>query len=361
MMRPSASLGRTLQAASLLPASAPTNPRASVRRRRHGTRSMAREFPISSEPGTSGSWRTSTRVKPRRPSGSCYYTGVNYKIGEVHEGAATMDWMEQEQERGITITSAATTCFWRDTPHQHHRHARATSTSPSRSSARCACSTARWRCSAPSAACSRSRRRCGARPTATACRASPSSTRWTASAPTSTAASRRSASASRANPVAIQMPIGVEDAFRGVVDLVEMKAILWNDEELGAKFDVYRDPGELLARRRRSRARRMIEQLAEVDDARDGEVPRRRRAVAPRSSRAGLRRGTIAHQGRAGHLRLGVQEQGRAAAARRGRRLPAVAGGHPAGARASTPRPSKPRRAQGRRRRAVRARWRSRS
>ena len=59
-----------------------------------------------------------------------YYTGKSYKIGEVHEGTATMDWMEQEQERGITITSAATTCFWRPTrararaPHQHHRHAR---------------------------------------------------------------------------------------------------------------------------------------------------------------------------------------------------------------------------------------------
>ena len=53
-----------------------------------------------------------------------YYTGRNYKIGEVHEGAATMDWMVQEQERGITITSAATTCQWRDTPDQHHRHPR---------------------------------------------------------------------------------------------------------------------------------------------------------------------------------------------------------------------------------------------
>ena len=53
-----------------------------------------------------------------------FYTGVNYKIGEVHDGAATMDWMEQEQERGITITSAATTCFWNArAPHQHHRHA----------------------------------------------------------------------------------------------------------------------------------------------------------------------------------------------------------------------------------------------
>ena len=75
-----------------------------------------------------------------------YYTGKNYKIGEVHEGAATMDWMEQEQERGITITSAATTCFWtaerHRAPHQHHRYARATWTSRSRWSARCACSTA---------------------------------------------------------------------------------------------------------------------------------------------------------------------------------------------------------------------------
>jgi elongation factor G len=58
-----------------------------------------------------------------------FYTGVNHKIGEVHDGAATMDWMEQEQERGITITSAATTCFWKGmagnfprAPHQHHRH-----------------------------------------------------------------------------------------------------------------------------------------------------------------------------------------------------------------------------------------------
>ena len=52
-----------------------------------------------------------------------YYTGVNYKIGEVHDGTATMDWMVQEQERGITITAAATTCFWKDHRDQHHRHA----------------------------------------------------------------------------------------------------------------------------------------------------------------------------------------------------------------------------------------------
>ena len=61
-----------------------------------------------------------------------FYTGVSHKIGEVHDGAAIMDWMEQERERGITITSAATTCFWKGmdgnhapASHQHHRHARA--------------------------------------------------------------------------------------------------------------------------------------------------------------------------------------------------------------------------------------------
>ena len=77
-----------------------------------------------------------------------FYTGVNHKIGEVHEGAATMDWMEQEQERGITITSAATTCFWKGMAGNFPSIAstssipRVTSTSPSKSSARCACSMA---------------------------------------------------------------------------------------------------------------------------------------------------------------------------------------------------------------------------
>ena len=77
-----------------------------------------------------------------------YYTGVNHKIGETHDGAATMDWMAQEQERGITITSAATTCFWSGSKKQFEPTAstsstpRATWTSPSRWSAPCACWTA---------------------------------------------------------------------------------------------------------------------------------------------------------------------------------------------------------------------------
>ncbi len=98
-----------------------------------------------------------------------YYTGINHKIGETHDGAATIDWMEQEQERGITITSAATTCFWKpsyakdkyriniiDTP--------ATLTSPLKLSVRSACWTVRLRFSAQRAVLSPSRKPYGARP-----------------------------------------------------------------------------------------------------------------------------------------------------------------------------------------------------
>ena len=104
-----------------------------------------------------------------------FYTGVNHKIGEVHDGAATMDWMEQEQERGITITSAATTTFWKgmDGSMPEHRiniiDTPDTSTSPLRWSAPCACWMALAWCTAPWVGFSLNLKPSGVRPTNTRC------------------------------------------------------------------------------------------------------------------------------------------------------------------------------------------------
>ena len=162
-----------------------------------------------------------------------FYTGVNHKIGEVHDGAATMDWMEQEQERGITITSAATTCFWKGmdcslSPSTASTSStpRATSTSRSRSSARCACSTAR--CMVYDAV-------GGVQPQ--------SETVWRQAnkykVPRLAFVNKMDRIGAdflrvrqmmidrlKANPVVITMPIGAEDSFKGVVDLIKMKAII---------------------------------------------------------------------------------------------------------------------------------------
>ena len=123
-----------------------------------------------------------------------FYTGISHKIGEVHDGAATMDFMDQEAERGITITSAATTCNWpgRDgqhAPSQHHRHTR-----PRRLHHRSRAFAARARRCGVRArlqrrASSRRPRRSGVRATSTRCRASSSPTRWIRPAPTSSCAS----------------------------------------------------------------------------------------------------------------------------------------------------------------------------
>jgi elongation factor G len=200
-----------------------------------------------------------------------YYTGKSYKIGEVHEGTATMDWMEQEQERGITITSAATTCFWRPTRARAESTAstsstrRATSTSPSRSSARCACSTARSPASTASPASSRSRRPV-----------------WRQAEKYSVPRmcfvnklDRTGANFERcvdmikdrlgARPAVLYLPIGIEGGFKGLVDLVENRAIIWLEESLGAKFE-YQDIPADLADAAAAARQELIEMAVEQDD-----------------------------------------------------------------------------------------------
>ena len=298
-----------------------------------------------------------------------YYTGVNYKIGEVHEGAATMDWMEQEQERGITITSAATTCFW--SPHGRRRRTAstsstrpATSTSPSRSSARCACSTARWRCSTVAGVEPQSRDGLAPGRQVPASRASRSSTRWTGSAPTSTHVVESMQERLGANPVADPAARSASRTpSQGVVDLIEHEGRHLRRRGAGRRSSTW------------SRSRRELEADARGGPRADDRGVRRAsttsimakyldggRSARPRPSWS--RRSataTIALQVRPGPLRLGLQEQGRAAAARRGGRLPAVAARHPAGQGHRPRRRASTRAPQGRRRASRSRRWRSRS
>ena len=193
-----------------------------------------------------------------------FYTGITHRIGEVHEGTATMDYMEQEQERGITITSAATTCMWRDvrvniidTPGhvdftaEVERSLRvldgAVALFDSVSGVQPQTETV-WRqgdkykvpriCFVNKMdkngadfehVLETIRKRLGAR------------------------------------PVALQIPIGAEANFKGVIDLIEMKAILWHDETMGAKYDIEEIPADL---QKKAEAFRMqlIEVIAETDD-----------------------------------------------------------------------------------------------
>ncbi len=197
-----------------------------------------------------------------------YYTGVSYKIGEVHEGTAVMDWMEQEQERGITITSAATTCFWPrkgedfriniiDTPGhvdftiEVERSLRVLDGAVAVFDAVAGVqpqSETVWRqadkYNVPRIAFMNKMDRPGA----------------DFNRAVQTIRDRLSA-----NPIPIQMPIGSEDQFRGVIDLVIMKGLVYNVEDKGADPEIIEIPEELRAEADSARER-MIEALADVDD-----------------------------------------------------------------------------------------------
>ena len=176
-----------------------------------------------------------------------FYTGVNHKIGEVHDGAATMDWMEQEQERGITITSAATTCFWTGMDQLVRRSIASTSSIPPGTSTSRSKSSARLRVldGAVFVLCAVG----GVQPQ--------SETVWRQAnkygVPRLAFVNKMDRigadfdkvvgqlkSRLGANPVPMQVPIGAEENFEGVVDLVQMKAIYWDVESQGMKFE-YRD------------------------------------------------------------------------------------------------------------------------
>lgn len=193
-----------------------------------------------------------------------YYTGRNYKIGEVHEGTATMDWMEQEQERGITITSAATTTYWNkhriniiDTPGHVDFTLEVERALRVLDGAICLFDSV-----------------AGVEPQ--------SETVWRQADKYGVPRicfvnkmDRLGANFFRtrdmivanlgAKPVVIQIPVGAEDNFQGVIDLVKMKAILWSGEELGAQFEYADIPADLqeLAEEYRTQ---MVETIAEVDD-----------------------------------------------------------------------------------------------
>jgi elongation factor G len=200
-----------------------------------------------------------------------FYTGINHKIGEVHDGAATMDWMEQEQERGITITSAATTTYWRGMAMNYPEHRINIIDTPGHvdftieveRSMRVLDGACMLYCAVG-----------GVQPQ--------SETVWRQATkygvPRIAFVNKMDRSGAdffkvfeqmrarlKANPVAIQIPIGAEESFKGVVDLIKMKSILWNEADNGATF-VYGDIPEELQETAVEWRERMLEAAAESDE-----------------------------------------------------------------------------------------------
>ncbi|MCB9994049.1 MAG: elongation factor G [Hyphomicrobiaceae bacterium] len=241
---------------------------------------MARQYPISLYRNfgimahiDAGKTTTTERI--------LYYTGKSHKIGEVHDGAATMDWMEQEQERGITITSAATTTFWKDRNGVMHRFniidtpGHVDFTIEVERSLRVL-----------DGAVALLDANAGVEPQ--------TETVWRQAdkyhVPRMIFVNKmdkigadfyRSVSMVKsrlgATPIVLQLPIGAENEFKGLVDLIEMKGLVWRDESLGAQWDVVEIPADMKAKAEEYREK-MIETAVEVDDAAmeaylEGEMP----------------------------------------------------------------------------------------
>jgi elongation factor G len=223
-----------------------------------------------------------------------FYTGVSHKIGEVHEGTATMDWMEQEQERGITITSAATTCFWKRNNVEHRINIIDTpghvdfTMEVERSLRVLDGAVAVFDGVA------------GVEPQ--------SETVWRQADKYGVPRicfinklDRAGASFDRsfesiitrlgANPVALQIPIGLEDQLKGVIDLITMKGLVWNDESKGAEYETTEIPADLMEAATAAREK-LVEAVSSVDDELmlkyiEGEE------ISEAEIRAALRKGTL--------------------------------------------------------------------
>jgi elongation factor G len=222
-----------------------------------------------------------------------YYTGRTHKIGEVHEGTATMDWMAQEQERGITITSAATTCQWHDiTINIIDTPGHVDFTAEVERSLRVL-----------DGACAVFDAVAGVQPQ--------SETVWRQAdkyrVPRICFINKMDRAGAdffhsvqtivdrlNARPVPIQIPIGSEDHFKGVVDLVGMKARIWRDETLGAKYDDVDIPADLLDQAKEYREK-LIEAVSESDDVLFEKFVEGK-AVTEQELVAGIRKATIAQK-----------------------------------------------------------------
>lgn len=200
-----------------------------------------------------------------------FYTGVNHKLGETHEGSATMDWMEQEQERGITITSAATTCFWSGMDHNHKQHRINIIDTPGHvdftieveRSMRVLDGACMVYCSVG-----------GVQPQ--------SETVWRQAnkykVPRLAFINKMDRTGAnfykvvdqiktrlRGNPIPIVLPIGAEDSFVGVIDLVKMKSIIWDEASQGMKFEFQDIPADLMDQAQEWREK-MVESAAEASE-----------------------------------------------------------------------------------------------
>ena len=232
---------------------------------------MARETPISRYRNIgivahvdAGKTTTTERV--------LFYTGLSYKIGEVHDGAAVMDWMEQEQERGITITSAATTCFWQGMNQQYERHRVNMIDTPGHVDFTIEVERSlRVLDGAVVVFCATS----GVEPQ--------SETVWRQAnryeVPRVVFVNKMDRAGADflrvvgqikdrlgANPVPVQLAVGAEEDFKGVVDLVRMKAIYWNEQDQGLTYELADIPDALREEAEQWRER-MVETAAEANEA----------------------------------------------------------------------------------------------